>query len=186
MKLRYVYVLFLETSKKEYLTSAIQLIPSVSELIEEQFTSFSQEEDQLTFNHLIAKFYDLSIDVLYEQYLLDSNQIWLEKIFKFSEKNKVHALLSKLSGASALQLANIPFLQKRQLQELQSKITITEKKVQSILKTENDSLKDEYTQKLVEYQVAHHQLIQELEIEYPDYLQFKNQIPTLDIEDIQN
>ncbi len=170
----------------KYLTSAIQLFPSIYTTIEDVRTSIFQEKDELNFNKQISTFYEQALGLLYEQYQVNLDEDVLEEMFFIAEKNKVHGLLSQLNEASALQLVDIPLNEKQRLQSLQSKIVAAEKKVQSALKTDNHSLKNQYAQELVEYQIAYHQLTQELERTYPNYLQFKNQLPTIDKADLQN
>ncbi len=182
-----LYCQLYDAQKKiKFLQDALQMLPSIYSTIENLRISIFQEKDQLNFNKRMSVFYENALHLLYEHYQSAFDSKVLEEMFKVAEKNKVHSLLSKLNEAFALQFTNIPLYQKKKLQSLQLKITASEKKLQAVLKTQNDSLKDEYAQELVELQIAQQQFIQELEVEYPNYLQLKNQIPSIDIKDLQS
>ncbi len=177
--------LFVCHKENRYLLTANQLISSIYLLMEEINGGVFQEKDQIDFRQQAGKMYKNTLYLLYEYYLLTSEEETLEEIFVLFEKSKVNSLLSSFKNAEALQLTGIPNEKLQELQLLQSRIVIVEKRLKSTLKNNTDELQNEIAEEFVELQIDYHQFIRKLEEEYPNYLYTKNQIPSIDIEELQ-
>ncbi|MEZ4885359.1 MAG: CHAT domain-containing tetratricopeptide repeat protein [Chitinophagales bacterium] len=185
-RIRIYFRLFQNTQSIDYLQIGLQTIPNIIRLIEDIRANVFQEADQINFNEDITDFYQLATDLLYEQYLLQQTEKTLKEIFLFSEKNKVHSLLSTIKNVEALQLANIPKEELRKLQQIQSEMSHCQTQLQEDGLNETKVDLDKYAEELVHLQIKYHQLTQEIEQNHPEYLTLKHQMPLVDLEDVQS
>ncbi|MFK7904441.1 MAG: CHAT domain-containing protein [Chitinophagales bacterium] len=174
---------FKNTQAEFYLQKALQIISSLSSLIEKMQVRVFQENDQLSFNQEMTLFYQLAIDILYKQYLIEPNEGVLKEIFTFSEKNKVHSLLSTIKNLEALQLANIPKEQLQKLELFQTKIIDYQTELQKIKKEQEI---DQYAEELMNLQVAYHELVQSIGQNHPEYLHLRHQTPEISLQTLQD
>ena len=177
---------FKKTASEKCLESTLELIPIIHQTVENLRVSTFTESDYLILNKCSVEFYIESLDVLFDDFLMKGHKTILEEIFGTAEKNKVHSLLSKLKAVDALKLTDIVPEKLIELQKLQTEISKLEKKVNLILKTEKELLENKTLQRLIELQIAYHQFIKELEKDHPEYLQFKRQLPHVDVKGLQH
>ncbi|MFK7906517.1 MAG: tetratricopeptide repeat protein, partial [Chitinophagales bacterium] len=175
-----------ENRSRAYLDAALLLFVNIQQLIGNARTVVFETKDQLKLGQEITKIYQIATDILYELYLLEPGGAFLEQIFSFSEKNKVHSLLLTIQDLEALQLSTIPNKQLKELRTLQSQIN----EYQTTLQRSEDGFQeerfDQYAEELVSLQVRYHQMIKEIEQNHPEYLQLKHQTTEISLQEIQN
>ncbi len=177
--------LYYAKREERYLFATNQLLSELYMLIEEIAIKMFQEKDQIKFNQQARQLYNNLIYLLYEHYLLTLEEEILEEIFVLFEKSKVNSLLASFQNAEALESTDIPIEKITQLQSLQSQIVSAEKKLNSIIVNTSNNLQNEAAEELIELQIDYHQFVQALEKEYPNYLYTKNQLPGIDIDELQ-
>ena len=173
------------TKSAKYLEAFFQFSPHIDQFINRVHPLVFDVKDRLNVNQEFLWYYHTMVDFLFEKSLIDSPSNTLKKAFAFAEKSKVHGLLSNLKDAEALQLTQIPTEKLRDLQKLQLKVTEAEKQAEYALYKGEENLQDEYAHHLITHQIAYHQFITELEKDYPEYLQFKYQLPEINLNELQ-
>jgi len=184
-KLELYTKLFDKTNETKYLELGYLLIPRINETVSQLRSSMFNETDSLNLNQFIVGYYQFSLDFLYNCYLSKQKQKLGKEVFYMAEKKKVHNLLSNLKNAEALLLTDIPTEKQKELQELQSKMVLAEKKLYAEVKQIETEVQNESALELLELQIAYHQLIKELEDTCPEYLKSKQQLPQIDIPNLQ-
>ena len=179
------YELYNHTSSIEYLEKALQLIENLHQQFEQLKAGIFEEQDRLSFSQRATDFYQTSIDVLFEQYLLEGNTDLLKQLFLFSEKNKVYSLLFNIKNTDALHLSSIPEVQLEEFQKLQTQINAIQTKLNQMESDSDVDDLDGYASKLTDFQIRYHHLIQAVEQANPEYFTLKHQMSFSTLSDLR-
>ncbi len=185
LKVKVYLLLFKNNTNIAFLKQAIELFPLIDKLIQKIRSIISLEQDSFDFNQKIHLYNECCLEIWYELFLNGKRRESLIVSFLTAEKSKVHGLLSTLKNTESLQFSDIPSEKLSGLQQIQIKMIKAEKRVNTLLKQENTLLNDKYAEELLELKIAYHQYVKELEEEFPNYLQSKNQLPKVNIEELQ-
>ncbi|WP_046757868.1 CHAT domain-containing protein [Kordia jejudonensis] len=163
--------------KSEYLENALETFTLADQLIDIIYVESREDLSKLFWRKKGATFYPKAVEVC--------NKLQQpEKAFSFMEKNKAMVLLENMTNATAKRLSKLPENILEREQNLIKAIKTIESEIQEYTNKENpvvDSLKNNVFQYKKEYTA----FIDSLETEFPKYYNYKKNINTVKLEEVQ-
>ncbi len=175
-----------ESGEVEWLESSLEILERGDSLISElQFYSH-EDEDRLKLNESLSSWYKSAMDVnagLYQQKASDS---CLGKMFGYVEKSKANTLMQSIRSNEALRFSGVPENMLEQEGDLSKEIRYLESKLSAAL-LKKDSVKiARYERKLFNKKEGYSALINQLEIDCPEYFELKYKPDDISLEKVKN
>ena len=138
-------------------------------------------ESKLLLSKRATIIYEEAIDLALTQFQHTKDQVYLEKVFTFCEKNKSTLLLENILEAEALGSSNLPSYLLKELQTLQNKITLYQRNLTLLDAQKNPDTYGKLNNQKLLVEEELQQLYRSLELDYPEYYQmrYKMQPPTI-------
>jgi len=175
-------------SEKDWLHSyqAYRLAADYLDSLRLKNKSFDTQTDLLEEKHRV---FEQGMDALYQLYLLNGEEKWIEQAFLFSEKSKAILLSESLNANRALTFAGIPQdLQERE-QGLKKKIYYLQRQVSLAKKQPDPAVQakvEGWNQEIFELSQEYEKLAERLRRDYPDYMELRYQPEILNVDEVRD
>jgi CHAT domain-containing protein/tetratricopeptide (TPR) repeat protein len=160
----------------EYLLKALETFTLADQLIDIIYVESREDLSKLFWRKKGATFYPKAVEVCYR---LKQP----EKAFSFMEKNKAMLLLENMTNATAKRLSKLPENILEREQNLIKNIKTLEAEIQE--NTENQTI-ESLKNKVFKYKKQQAAFIDSLETEYPKYYNYKKNIKTVTLQNVQS
>ncbi|HHH50532.1 MAG TPA: CHAT domain-containing protein [Saprospiraceae bacterium] len=181
-------VLYQKEQKPEHLKAAFSYLEQASQLIDFLRIRYRSNGPKLKLAERAHQVYAAAIDLALELYQLTSEEKYQIKAFQFSEKSKGILLLEALHKSDAEIFAGIPKEKIDQINQLETKINLLEKKQFLFSNNKlvtNANLTDSLSSLLFQQKQKLSKLIRHIENDYPQYYQLRYETSTIPINWIQ-
>ncbi len=173
--------LYLETGLERHLKKAFERYLLCNRLIDSLRHRHQNQEDRMAFNKSALAIYEGAIRTCHFLKESTKDQHYERKAFHFMERSKMNALLTDMLSDAALKNGIIPDSLAALEKKMKADIDFLERRL-IYFKEQGEQKNIELNKrKLANKQLDYHQFIQQLEVDFPRYYDFKykNQTPSI-------
>jgi len=184
LKATTVYNFYLQNNNLKYLNLANQTYQTAFDFHDQLQKDISTENSRLFQAKNIVRYIENALKVANEQQV--NEQDIGKASFRFMEKNKATVLLQSMNEADALQYANLPDSLLEKEKDLKIAISFHKKQLNDAFENHETLEIEQLNDVLFKKNQQYHQLINNLETNYPKYYQLKYQQNETQLSDVQN
>jgi CHAT domain-containing protein/tetratricopeptide (TPR) repeat protein len=187
MKARIFREIYYRDHDLKKLITAFETYQLASDIIDKLRPSYSSEQSKLDLAANENETYEQLVAIAYKIYQITHDNFYFYEAFKYSEHSKASSLLSSMKSNEARQYSGIPAEMLKYELKLRKEISFIQEELYEKPK-EASAIKDQVSilqLKLLNLNLSYDSLIQNFEINYPEYYKLKYQSTSVSVKDVQ-